>query len=129
MARITFPSTAFSKAPTGKISRPKKDKGYLAFIHELPCVVSGRTPVEAAHISYAEPRYGKLGRGKSQKESDRWCLPLAPAEHIRQHAMGERAYWARVGIDPCVVALALYGVYPSVELARLVIANIERRKA
>lgn len=127
MARVAVPSTAFSRAPTGKVSRPVKDGGYLAFIHGLPCVVSGRTPVEAAHISYADPRYGKLGRGKSQKESDRWCLPLSREEHARQHRIGERAYWACVGIDPCVVALALYGAYPNVELARLVIANIERK--
>jgi hypothetical protein len=123
MARIALPDTAFSKQPTGKHSKPVKDKGYLAWLHELPCLVTRTLPVQAAHISYAEPKYGKLGRGKSQKESDRWAVPLCSTEHERQHKMNERKYWQSVGIDPCVVALALYDAYPNTHLAILVIQN------
>lgn len=129
MARVAYPSTAFSKQPTGKNSRPVKDKPYLEWLHDLPCIVTGALGVEAAHVSYAAPGYGKLGRGKGQKESDRWAVPLCPQEHRNQHSMGERTYWALHGIDPCVVALALYGAYPNTGLALLVIQNIERKPA
>ena len=117
----------FDQQPTGKKSKPVKDKDYLSFLHNLPCIVTGRTPVEAAHISYAEPKYGKLGRGKASKESDLWAVPLHKSEHDRQHSMNERAYWRSVGIDPCVVALSLYVACPDVERGELIIRNIERR--
>jgi hypothetical protein len=127
MARIALPATAFSRQPTGKNSRPVKEKPYLAWLHDLPCIVTGRLDVEAAHISYPAPAYGKLGRGKGQKESDRCAVPLCPEEHRNQHSMGERTYWALHGIDPCVVALALHGAYPNTGLALLVIQSIERK--
>lgn len=129
MARVAYQPGAFSNQPTGKASKRIKDKPYLEWIHELPCIVTGRLGVEAAHISYPEPRYGKLGRGLGAKESDRWCIPLSPAEHRNQHSMGERAYWAAHGIDPCVVALALSAAYPDTGRALIVIRNIERKPA
>lgn len=128
MARVALPSTAFSLQPTGKGSKRVEKPDYLEFIRSLPCIVTGRNDVEAAHISYLEPRYGKLGRGKGAKESDLWAIPLHRDEHSRQHTMAEREYWRSVGIDPCVVALCLYAAYPNRERALLVINNIERRK-
>jgi hypothetical protein len=127
MARVVLPTTAFSRQPTGKHSRPVKEKSYLVWLHDLPCIVTGRLGVEAAHISYPAPAYGKLGRAKGQKESDRWAVPLCAEEHRNQHSMGERTYWALQGIDPCLVALALHGAYPNTGLALLVIQNIERK--
>jgi hypothetical protein len=119
--------TGFGLQPTGKQSKRVKDGAYLDFIRQLPCIVTGRFPVEAAHISFAEPRYGKLGRGKGSKESDCWTVPLCTEEHRRQSNMNERAYWDSVGIDPCVVAAFLFIAYPSEERAMLVINNIQRR--
>lgn len=127
MAKVPYQSTAFSRAPTGKMSRPVKDKTYLDWIRQLPCIITGRYGVDAAHISFAAPHYGKLGRGKSQKESDRWTLPLSREQHERSHRIGETAYWNEVGIDPCIVAMSLYGAYPNTDLALLVIGNIERK--
>lgn len=126
--RIAIPDTAFALQPTGKSSKPVKDKPYLEWLHDLPCIVSRRSPVEAAHVSYPDPRYGKLGRGKGSKESDRWAVPLHPDEHRRQHSMSERAYWQSVGIDPCVVALALHAAYPDTGRALLIISSIERAR-
>ncbi|MCO5159674.1 MAG: DUF968 domain-containing protein [Mesorhizobium sp.] len=117
----------FDNQPTGKKSKRVEMPKYLDFIRSLPCIVTGRTPVEAAHVSYAAPRYGKLGRGKASKESDCWAVPLSPDEHRRSHSMNERAYWQSVGIDPCFVAVCLYASYPNHERAMLVIRNIERR--
>ena len=131
MARVAYHPEAFQQQPTGKLSRRVENKSYLDWIRELPCIVTGVFGVDAAHISFPDPKYGKLGRGKSAKESDRWAIPLSPEEHRRQHGMNEQAYWRDVGIDPCVVAMALYGVFTAnkgdVELALLVIRNIERR--
>jgi hypothetical protein len=115
--------------PVGKASKPVKDKPYLAWLHSLPCVVTGRMPVEAAHISYADARYGKLGRGKGTKESDWWAVPLHSEEHARQHTMNEREYWSRLGIDPCIVALALHRACPDTGLGLIIINSIERRPA
>lgn len=126
MARVAIPGTAFSLQPTGKHLKSMKRPNYLEFIRSLPCVVTGRWPVEAAHISFAAPEYGKTGRGKGQKEDDRWTLPMAQEEHRKSHSMNERNYWVSVGIDPCVVALALFGAFPNEELARLVIQNARR---
>lgn len=127
MARIAPHPEAFSLQPTGKVSRQVKDKPYLDWLHDLPCIVTGRLGVEAAHVSFAVPALGKLGRGLGRKESDRWAVPLCPEEHRNQHAIGEREYWDLHGIDPCVVALALFGAYPNTGLALVIIKNIERR--
>jgi hypothetical protein len=121
--------TAFMQQPTGKQSKRDKDAGYLDFIRSLPCIVTRREPVEAAHVSYAVPEYGKLGRGKGSKESDRWAVPLCPDEHRRQHSMNEQAYWRSTGIDPCIVAALLWAAYPSRDRALLVINNIQRGSA
>lgn len=121
--------TAFTLQPTGKQSKRVEKPAYLDFIRSLPCIVTRREPVEAAHVSYADPRAGKLGRGKASKESDCWAVPLHPDEHRRQHSMGERNYWQSVGIDPVVIAAFLHAAYPSRDRALLVINNITRGSA
>lgn len=114
---------AFTLSPTDKKRPAKKDADYLKWLHELPCIVTGSRPVDAAHVSYADPRYGKRERGKGEKTDDRWAVPLCRAEHDRQHSMDERAYWASVGIDPLRVALALYGVKGDNTMAEIIIRN------
>ncbi|RVP65557.1 DUF968 domain-containing protein [Sinorhizobium meliloti] len=96
--------------PTPK-RKPAKSKDYLAFIHDLPCCVSGRYGVEAAHLSCAAARYGHYGRGKGSKVSDRWVLPLHPDEHRRQHGMNEERYWRAARINPHVLALTIHGLW------------------
>lgn len=113
------------RQPVSKSSKRVKDDAYLDFIRSLPCLVTRREPVEAAHVSYAAPEYGKLGRGKGAKESDRWAVPLCPDEHRKQHSLNERDYWRSVGIDPCIIAALLWAAYPSRERALLVINNIK----
>ena len=91
--------------------KPAKSKDYLAFIHNLPCCVSGVYGVQAAHLSMAAPKYGHYGRGKQRKASDRWVLPLAPNHHDRQHRIGEDRFWQATGINPHVLALTIYGLW------------------
>lgn len=126
MARVAYDPEAFSNQPTGKASKRVKDDAYLKWIRTLPCIVTGRTEVEAAHVSYAAPEYGKLGRGLGSKESDRWTIPLCPSEHSRQHRGNEREYWRSVGIDPCIVAMALWSAYPNRDRAMVVISNTRK---
>lgn len=86
---------------------------YLDLIRQLPCILSGR-PAEAAHIRYADSRFGKTETGAGRKPDDKWCLPLAPELHRMntgcQHDAGdERAWWKQFGIDPLEVCTRLWG--------------------
>ena len=75
----------------------------------LPCLICGdNTTTEAAHISYADMRYGKFGRGKGQKEESIWVVPLCGYHHRKQHDVGERPFWRCHEVDPCRVAAALF---------------------
>ncbi|WP_029620207.1 DUF968 domain-containing protein [Pseudorhizobium marinum] len=91
--------------------KPSKNKGYLSFIHKLPCVVTGRYGVEAAHLSMAAPQFGHYGRGKGRKAPDRWVLPLSRESHYEQHQDGEERFWSRTGINPHILALTIFGLY------------------
>lgn len=91
--------------------KAEKSKDYLAFLHTLPCVVSGRYGVEAAHVNHPSLSHGHYGRGKGTKASDRWALPLSPDCHRLQHAMNERDYWASVGADPYLLCLTIWGLW------------------
>jgi hypothetical protein len=108
MAGFRIANTNFD--PTPKI-KPVKSKDYLSFIHLLPCVVSGAREVQAAHISFANFKYGHYGRGKGQKVHDRWALPLSAVEHAKQHAMGEQDYWLTAFIDPHLLCLIIWGLF------------------
>lgn len=92
--------------------RPRQhNEKHLEFIRTLPCIVTGDdVSVEAAHIRFSDPRIDKRPVGNSEKPDDRWTLPLSGEAHRRQHSMNERKFWAEVGIDPILYALALYAV-------------------
>lgn len=91
--------------------KPQKSKDYLGFLHRLPCAVTGRYGVEAAHLSAAATHLGHYGRGKQSKASDRWALPLSPEEHRLQHSGNEMAYWEAAGINPHTLALTIWGMW------------------
>lgn len=108
--RLVRPRTAFSNAPVGKQKkRPRdQDRGHLGWIKTLPCVLTGARPVDPAHVRFADPAYGKRETGKAEKPDDRWVVPLSRAKHDEQHSMNERIFWARHGLDPLRIALALH---------------------
>ena len=101
-------ASSLTPDPTPK-AKPKKKAAYLDFVRSLPCCVTGRHGVEAAHLSFAMPRYGHYGRGRQSKSGDRWALPLCTDEHRRQHSMAEEVYW--FGRSPHVLALTLFGLW------------------
>lgn len=96
--------------PTPK-QKPAKKADYLSFIRSLPCAVTGRYGVEAAHVSYAAPHYLHYGRGKGHKADDRWALPLSPDAHRDQHSHNEKEWWQRQGINPHELALTIFGAW------------------
>lgn len=116
--------TAFSAAPAKATKRPRqKIEAHLAFIRTLPCLITGKRPVEAAHIRYADMRYGKRDTGMAEKPSDQWVVPLAPEIHADQHKHNEQAWWTAKGIDPCVVAMALWRATGDEETCEQIIAQ------
>lgn len=122
--RLNRLNTAFNGS---KKVKPVQDADYLAWLHELPCCISGRRPVEAAHVSFANLRAGATGRGMSQKASDRFALPLHADLHRilpeAQHNHNEQEWWDKRGIDPHYLALALYGAFHerNAELAQMIL--------
>jgi hypothetical protein len=79
--------------------------------------------VECAHIRYTDLRVAKHNAGVGAKPDDFFVVPLSGAEHRKQHAGNERAYWKRVGIDPILCALALYAVSGDYERGCEVVRN------
>ena len=80
-----------------------RDKEHCKFVATQPCVVCGRTPSEAHHIRFAQPR--ALGR----RVSDEFTAPVCRLHHRELHRYGDEAsWWAGVNIDPLPIALELW---------------------
>lgn len=109
--RVPYHPEAFQGALSHKRKRPRvQSDQHLRFIRSLPCCVCGtRVGVEAAHIRMAAPAYGKRDTGIGQKADDRWTLPLCRQHHDEQHRGAELEFWRHHGIDPFVLALAIFG--------------------
>jgi hypothetical protein len=128
--KIPRPDTAFENAPARGTKRKRvTDEQHLRWLRTLPCVISGKRPVEAAHIRFADPAYGKRETGKGEKSSDRWALRLSPDLHREQHNGNERLFWAKFGIDPCKIANALFGISGDDEQAELIIRTAQANAA
>ena len=87
------------------ISEPKqiRSKDHLCFVAQQPCLICGRTPSQAHHIRYAQPR------GLGLKMSDEFTVPLCAIHHSENHATGdERPWWQERKIDPLAVAAELW---------------------
>jgi hypothetical protein len=125
-----FPTadTAFAVGSTRGRKRPRVENGsHLAFIRTLPCVACGRHDgVQAAHIRFENPLAGKRECGKGEKPDDAFTTPLCEACHAEQHKGSERAFWARLGIDPHLLALALHHCTGDAEMAEAIIYSHRR---
>jgi len=86
----------------------ERNKAHLEFVSRLPCVITGRGPVQVCHIRFPSLHHGKRQTGKGEKPDDRWVLPMIPEMHAKQHSMNEEAFWASYGIDPLATAQLLY---------------------
>ncbi len=115
--RIVRSPDAFNTSRRAKEAIEVRDERHLAWIRTLPSVISGLYGCEAAHVSYADRRYGKPERAKGKKTGDDFTLPLTPDEHQHgpdaQHKCksgGEREWWMKHGIDATALASRLWAV-------------------
>jgi hypothetical protein len=97
-----------SKPNVGRRRLPAKairlrDKEHCKYVATQPCVICGRTPAEAHHLRFVQPR--ALGR----KVSDEYTVPLCRLHHRELHRYGDEAsWWAGTSIDPLPIALELW---------------------
>lgn len=133
--RIVRPTTAFAAAPPKGKRRPRRlHQQHTKFIRSLPCCVCGsRKQVEAAHVRMASAVHGKRETGGAEKPDDSWTVPLCRRHHQddpqAQHRIGEKAFWELHGIDPFLLALALWCATGDEDRAEAVIAETMARAA
>jgi hypothetical protein len=87
------------------ISEPRRhrDKGHLKFVASQPCLVCGRSPADAHHLRFTQPR------GMGLKVSDEFTVPLCRTHHRDNHRFGdEQAWWSKQAIDPVGTARQLW---------------------
>ena len=80
-----------------------RNKAHLVFVAAQPCLVCQRSPCDAHHLKFAQPR--SLGR----KVSDEFTVPLCREHHNELHRHGnEMAWWANLQIAPLETARELW---------------------
>jgi len=81
----------------------RRSKAHLAFVASQPCLVCQRSPCDAHHLRFSQPR--SLGR----KVSDEFTVPLCREHHHELHRHGnETAWWANLQIAPIETARELW---------------------
>jgi hypothetical protein len=91
-----------------------RDKEHCKFVATHPCVVCGRTPAEAHHVRFAQPR------ALNRKVSDEYTVPVCRVHHRELHRYGDEAsWWAGVNIDPLPIALELWRCSRSLEFPKI----------
>ncbi len=85
------------------------DPDWLALIRTLPCIICRNDcETEACHIKMADSRFGKGIASQSKREDDWFVLPMCGRHHREQHAMPERQFYEKYGIDAPALALSMY---------------------
>jgi hypothetical protein len=80
--------------PAPASTRRHRDKAHLKFVASQPCLVCGRSPADAHHLRFTQPR--AMGR----KVSDEFTVPLCRTHHRDNHRFGdEQAWWNDRAID------------------------------
>jgi DNA recombination protein Rad52 len=79
------------------LATPKRvrDEAHLRYVASLPCLICARTPSQAHHLRFVQPR------SMGSKVSDEWTVPLCGMHHQALHNVGdEQRWWGDHGIDP-----------------------------
>lgn len=87
------------------IAHPRRlrDKEHLKFVQTQPCLLCGRTPSDAHHLRFAQPR------AMSRKVSDEFTVPLCRTHHRQLHqSRDEPSWWNDLDIDPLPIARELW---------------------
>ena len=81
----------------------RRSPAHLAHVRSQPCLVCGRSPVDAHHLRFMQPR------AMARKVSDEFAVPLCRRHHDLLHRDPDEAgWWASFGIDPLVTAMDLW---------------------
>lgn len=76
-----------------------RDKAHLKFVASQPCLICGRSPTDAHHLRFAQPR------GLGLKVSDEFTVPLCRTHHRDNHNTGDEiGWWEKRAIDPLATA-------------------------
>lgn len=99
---LSVATHAYRITPLRKPVR-QRNKAHLTFVASQPCLVCQRTPSDAHHLKFAQPR--TLGR----KVSDEFTVPLCRDHHLQLHHYGnESAWWTNLNITPLETAKELW---------------------
>jgi DNA recombination protein Rad52 len=80
-----------------------RDKAHLKYVATHPCLICGRQPTHAHHLTFAQKR------GLGQKVSDEFTVPLCALHHGELHrAGGEKRWWGKMGLDPLPTSAELW---------------------
>lgn len=100
-------SRSVTVTPIVRPSR-KRSKVHLAYVASQPCLICQRTPCDAHHLKFAEPR--ALGR----KVSDEFTVPLCRDHHQQLHRNGnEASWWSNQNMTPLKIAKSLWHTSPA----------------
>jgi hypothetical protein len=83
----------------------RREPDHLEYVRSQPCVLCGRTPSDAHHLKFGQPR--SLGR----KVSDEFTVPLSRTHHRQLHLSGKEVDWwetANPGVDALQIAGQLW---------------------
>ncbi len=84
-------------------TKRKRSPEHLRFVAGQPCLVCSRTPSDAHHLKFAQPR------AMAKKVSDEFTVPLCRTHHRQLHHGGnEVAWWLDMDIDPLPIARDLW---------------------
>ena len=87
------------------LAAPKRlrDEAHRKYVASLPCLVCARTPAQAHHLRFAQPR------AMGSKVSDEYTVPLCALHHRALHDDGpEEVWWEAHAIDPLKEAERLW---------------------
>lgn len=100
-----LPSTSLpSRRPLASRPIRRRSKKHLEHVAAQPCLICGRTPSDAHHLRFAQPR--ALGR----KVSDEFTVPLCRTHHRELHDRGDEiAWWEAYSMNPSAIAEELWG--------------------
>jgi DNA recombination protein Rad52 len=85
------------------LHRRVRDKEHLRTVAKEPCLVCGRSPSQAHHLKFLEPR------GLGLKPSDEFAVPLCRLHHRSLHDAGdEMTWWRQHNLEPVAESRRLW---------------------
>lgn len=98
------------KKPSAQERREGNSAAHLAFLRELPCIVTGKVP--AGEVHHLKGSVARKERGVGMRATDKFGVPLSRIPHDELERIGSRHEWewfeARGIADPYTLALALW---------------------